>query len=94
MMGFWWVGRMSIYKSVSVSFVVPGVPVGFEAVQIDYEFWLGDEEVVVEAADEFALERIDFYFGNASDFGVELVLVVVVVCELGGDHHGADEQTG
>lgn len=27
--------RMSIYKSVSVSFVVAGVPVGFEAVEVD-----------------------------------------------------------
>jgi hypothetical protein len=35
---------------------------------------------------------VDLRLGNAADLGVVLVFVEEVVGELGGDHHGTDEE--
>jgi hypothetical protein len=69
------------------------VEVGLEAIEVDAELDLRDEQVVVEVLQQGQLQVVDLQPSNPADLGVVLVFVKEVVGELGSHHHSTDEES-
>lgn len=80
-----WIGFTAIYRSG-----VDG-PVALEADEVAHELGLLDEEGEVEGGDQLDFEGVDVLFGDASNFGVELIFVIEVIKILSSDHNACNQ---
>jgi hypothetical protein len=74
--------------------VISGIDfaIAFHPCEVADKLLLSDEEREVKGLHKFEFESVEVGLGDASNFGVELILVIEIVEVFGGDHDAADEQ--